>query len=231
MIDWEQKDTIRKGTYTDKGDALPRVLLLGDSISLGYTPFVIEKLKGKAFVTRPSCNCGPSEFYLEERGNIGMWLGDKPWDVIHVNFGIWDCHFVNDKEEIFFFDQHPEIKEISDKKERIKAVLRQGYHTRTSQKEYATNMRVILAHLKACARSVIFALSTPVPLYDDYFGTASCIVEYNDIARKVCAELSVPVNDLYSVALPLRTDQKDGCHFSAVGYNILADAVVRMVRD
>ena len=92
-------------------------------------------------------------------------------------------------------------------------------------------MRVILARLKACARSVIFALSTPVPLYDDHFGTASCIVEYNDIARKVCTELSVPVNDLYSIALPLRTDQKDGCHFSAVGYNILADAVVRMVRD
>ena len=74
MIDWEQKETIRKGAYSDKGDALPRVLLLGDSISLGYTPFVIEKLKGKAFVTRPTCNCGPSEFYLEERGNIWMWL-------------------------------------------------------------------------------------------------------------------------------------------------------------
>ena len=44
MFDWEQKDTIRKGAYSDKGNALPRVLLLGDSISLGYTPFVIEKL-------------------------------------------------------------------------------------------------------------------------------------------------------------------------------------------
>ena len=59
MMDWEKKDTIKQ--MASEGDGtLPRVLLLGDSISLGYTPIVVEKMKDRAFVTRPACNCGPS---------------------------------------------------------------------------------------------------------------------------------------------------------------------------
>ncbi len=226
MFDWEQKGTIKNTKEHDGSGSLPRVLILGDSISLGYTPLVVEKLKGRAFVTRPAANCGPSEFFLRARGNIGNWLGEQPWDVIHVNFGIWDHHFVNDNEEIFFREQHPEIMSLPDIKERLKAIARLGFHTRTTPEDYAKNTREILTDLKGHAQSVIFALSTPVPLYDDLYGTAKCIPEYNDIALKVCSELSVPVNNLYSVALPLHEDQKDGCHFSAYGYNILADAVV-----
>ena len=36
---------------------LPRVLLIGDSISIGYTLPVREALKGKANVHRPAGNC------------------------------------------------------------------------------------------------------------------------------------------------------------------------------
>ena len=39
---------------------LPRVLLIGDSISIGYTVPTREKLKGKANVHRPGTNCGPT---------------------------------------------------------------------------------------------------------------------------------------------------------------------------
>ena len=103
-MDWEQRDTIRS-LAAETDDSLPRVLILGDSISLGYTPYVADLLKGKAFVSRPACNCGPSEFYLRERGSIAEWLGEKRWDVIHVNFGIWDHHFINDREDIFFLSE------------------------------------------------------------------------------------------------------------------------------
>ena len=43
MMDWEKKDTIRQMANDDDG-SLPRVLILGDSISLGYTPLVVEKM-------------------------------------------------------------------------------------------------------------------------------------------------------------------------------------------
>ena len=228
MMDWEKKDTIRQMANNDDG-SLPRVLILGDSISLGYTPLVVEKMKGRAFVTRPACNCGPSEFYLRSRGNIGKWLGEKPWDVIHVNFGIWDHHFINEKEEIFFYDQHAAELDGLDRPARIKLIESKGFHTRTSPAEYAENTRNILLDLKAHSRKVIFALSTPLPSYEERYFGMDCIAEYNDIAVAVCKEIDVPVNDLYSVAKPLREDQKDGCHFSNYGYNILADAVVKMI--
>ena len=69
--------------------ALPRVLLIGDSISIGYTPRVRKLLDGKANVHRPNTNCRWSAFGAE---HVGDWTGNGPWDVIHFNFGLWDWY-------------------------------------------------------------------------------------------------------------------------------------------
>lgn len=66
---------------------LPRVLLIGDSISIGYTLPVRELLAGKANVHRIPANGGPTSRGL---ANIEKWLGDGRWDVIHFNWGIHD---------------------------------------------------------------------------------------------------------------------------------------------
>lgn len=71
---------------------LPRVLLIGDSISVGYTVPVRELLKGKANVHRIPVNGGPTIRGLEE---IEKWLAGK-WDVIHFNWGLHDLRM--DKE-------------------------------------------------------------------------------------------------------------------------------------
>lgn len=65
---------------------LPRVLLIGDSISIGYTLPVRELLKGKANVHRIPDNGGPTTNGLK---NLDEWLAGK-WDVIHFNFGLHD---------------------------------------------------------------------------------------------------------------------------------------------
>jgi len=67
--------------------ALPRVLLIGDSISIGYTLPTRAILVGKANVHRPPTNCGNTTRCLRY---IDQWLGDGHWDVIHFNFGIHD---------------------------------------------------------------------------------------------------------------------------------------------
>ena len=67
---------------------LPRVLLIGDSISIGYTVPVRESLKGKANVHRPPTNCSSSGNGLT---HLKTWLGEKKWDVIHFNFGLHDA--------------------------------------------------------------------------------------------------------------------------------------------
>jgi len=66
---------------------LPRVLLIGDSVSRGYTQAVRRALAGKANVHRAPANCGPTATGLKK---MDVWLGDGKWDVIHFNFGIHD---------------------------------------------------------------------------------------------------------------------------------------------
>ena len=69
---------------------LPRVLLIGDSISIGYTLQVRSLLKGKANVHRIPINGGATEVGLE---NMKEWLGGEKWDVIHFNFGLHDAKY------------------------------------------------------------------------------------------------------------------------------------------
>ncbi|MFM2166664.1 MAG: hypothetical protein RIS79_1035 [Verrucomicrobiota bacterium] len=66
---------------------LPRVLLIGDSVSRGYTQAVRKVLAGKVNVHRAPANCGATASGLK---NIDVWLGDGKWDLIHFNFGIHD---------------------------------------------------------------------------------------------------------------------------------------------
>ena len=66
---------------------LPRVLLIGDSVSRGYTQATRKVLEGKANVHRAPANCGPTASGLK---NLDAWLGEGKWDVIHFNFGIHD---------------------------------------------------------------------------------------------------------------------------------------------
>ena len=66
---------------------LPRVLLIGDSVSRGYTQAVRKALAGKANVHRAPANCGPTASGLK---NMDAWLGEGKWDLIHFNFGIHD---------------------------------------------------------------------------------------------------------------------------------------------
>ena len=72
---------------------LPRVLLIGDSISIGYTAPVRTLLAGRANVHRISGNAGPSSngVFL-----IDSWLGAAKWDVIHFNFGLHDLKRLDD---------------------------------------------------------------------------------------------------------------------------------------
>ena len=66
---------------------LPRVLLIGDSVSRGYTQPARKFLAGKANVHRAPANCGPTASGVK---NLDAWLGQGRWDLIHFNFGIHD---------------------------------------------------------------------------------------------------------------------------------------------
>lgn len=73
--------------YVKDDPKLPRVLLIGDSVSRGYTLAARKALAGKANVHRAPENCGGTANGLKK---LDIWLGDGRWAVIHFNFGIHD---------------------------------------------------------------------------------------------------------------------------------------------
>jgi len=219
-----QTNRLEKTVAAEKA-GLPSVLLLGDSISMGYTPFVRRRLEGIANVSRPGCNCGASQFYLRERNGMRDWTAahDK-WDAIVVGFCIWDiCYMKGDPVGVDHFwgdkslDGLPPLQKGT-------AIRDLGYRLRTDIKEYAANMRRILSFLKTKSDRVVFAMGTPVPAYTD--DRCGLVRAYNDVASHVCRELGVETLDLYAVAERNYDKQIDGCHFTNDGYDIMAKAVV-----
>ena len=72
---------------------LPRVLLIGDSISIGYTLPARALLAGAANVHRIPVNGGPTSRGVEQ---IDAWLGKGKWDAIHFNWGLHDLKYMGD---------------------------------------------------------------------------------------------------------------------------------------
>lgn len=72
---------------------LPRVLLIGDSISIGYTLRARSLLEGKANIHRVLDNAGPTTHGIQF---LESWIGKEKWDVIHFNFGLHDLKLIWD---------------------------------------------------------------------------------------------------------------------------------------
>lgn len=89
--------------------SLPRVLLLGDSISIGYTLPTRAALAGKANVHRAPTNCGPTLTGVKQ---LDRWLGDGRWDVIHFNFGLHDLKQADGKHQVPIDQYEKNLREI-----------------------------------------------------------------------------------------------------------------------
>ena len=77
-------------------EPMPLILIIGDSISIGYTPYVQEMFQGRAEVVHHKGNAQHTGTGLEK---IDEWLGNESWDLIHFNWGLWDLCY-----------RHPESK-------------------------------------------------------------------------------------------------------------------------
>ena len=93
----KKADESKQPVAAKEVSGLPRVLIIGDSISLGYTPFVAQQLKGKANIIHAPGNNESTARGLE---HLDAWLGPKKWDVIHFNWGLHDLKWIDDKTKI-----------------------------------------------------------------------------------------------------------------------------------
>lgn len=71
------------------------VLVIGDSISIGYTPAVTALLAGKAAVTHNEGNAAHTGNGVEK---LEGWIGGEKWKVITFNFGLHDLKIMEGGE-------------------------------------------------------------------------------------------------------------------------------------
>ncbi len=88
---------------------LPHVLLIGDSISIGYTAATQKSLAGKAHVHRIPENGGPTSNGMKK---IKKWLGTGKWDVIHFNWGLHDIKLGEGKHQVPIDDYEKNLREL-----------------------------------------------------------------------------------------------------------------------
>lgn len=189
---------------------LPRVLLLGDSISIGYTVAVRKELEGEANVHRPAENCASTKTGKER---LSGWLGEKSWDVIHFNFGLHD------------------LKYVMPGTSQIVALGTEGSEVQVSLDDYVGNLEAIVTKLEKTGAQLVWCNTTPVP--EGAKGRKSSDADkYNAAALKVMKKHGVAVNDLNQYATPqLAEIQKTAdVHFSPEGSRVLAKQVAKSIR-
>lgn len=195
-----------------------RLLILGDSISMGYTPVLKKLLADEMVVHRPMRgekmeNCSGTTYGVM---NIDRWLqidGGR-WDVIHFNWGLHDLkHMKADGKTASDLAADP---------------------AQASVEVYEKQLREIVKKLKATGARLVFASTTPVP--DEpmkVYRSNADVLRYNEAAFKVMKEEGVAVNDLYSFVRPRMKElqiQPANVHFTPAGSEELAAEVIRAVR-
>lgn len=182
---------------------LPKVLLIGDSIRLGYAPIVARKLAAKAIVVSLPANGGDSANVLR---NLDEWVvGEKP-DIVHLNCGLHDLKLAKkDKQHQVEVRQYEaNLKKIVD---RIKK--------ETSATVVFANTTPILDERHAKRNA-------------DFDRYAADVRRYNSAATVVMKDAGIVINDLHWVVEhggPATLLGSDGTHYTPSGCELLAEAV------
>lgn len=199
---------------------LPRVLLMGDSVSIAYALEVRKRLEGVANVHRVPANCGSTKVALGYYG-LKRWLpeADEKWDIIHFNHGLHDLsyRFADDR----------------DKNERGEyASPNNGGHPTVTPGDYENNLRQIIARLRQTGAQLIFASTTPVPESNAAKYVKDSELPYNAIARKVMTEEGVIWNDLWSLVKPRQAELQIplNVHFQPKGSSEMAQQVAQVIQ-
>jgi hypothetical protein len=198
--------------------ALPNVLLIGDSISIGYTLDVRRLLRGHANVYRPMqpgnqtpANCGNTKEGLAE---LPSWLDGVRWDVIHFNWGLHDLCYRNPHSTLY--GQRDKIHGLQD----------------VPLQQYGKNLEILVDELEKTRARLIWATTTVVPEGEAgrFVGDE---VKYNAVAAAVMRRHGISTDDLYALTRtfpPSMFAHPGDVHYTQAGFNKIADQVAACVR-
>lgn len=189
---------------TSTHNPTPKVLIIGDSISLGYTPYVKELLKDEAIVIH---NKGNAQYTGVGLIKIDEWLGEEDWDIIHFNWGLWDMYGWRYKDTL-----------------RTPDVYAKNLETLVARLE-KTGAKLIWATTTPVC---------PEPERNDLVTIDSKTEKaYRKVALKVMKKHKIQVNDLYKTIKTKHNEYAiagNDVHFTSEGYQVLAEQVADVIR-
>ena len=185
---------------------LPHVLIIGDSISIGYTLPTRAILQGKVNLHRIPTNGGPTVKGLAE---IEKWLGDRKWDLIHFNWGLHDLKYMG--------------------KDGTNLVPKEkGGVVQVPLADYEKNLEKLVIRMKKSAKQLVWRNTTPIPPGSRarYVGDS---VKYNDAAARVMKKLKIPTLDLFTPSMKNMKEwmKKANVHYFPHGSQALAELVAK----
>ena len=184
---------------------LPRVVLVGDSIRIGYAPLVAKLLDGKAIVISAKPNGEDSGNVLK---NLDEWIVKEKPDVVHINAGLHDLKLKGRSYQVPLLDYEKNLKTIV---ERIQT---------------GTKARVIFA----TSTPILDTLHAERKVGFDRF--EADVQKYNSAAVGVMKQAGVPINDLHGLVEGGGKEKLllgDGTHYTPEGYELLAAAVTESI--
>lgn len=192
---------------TSFSEKKPKILIIGDSISIGYTPFVKEYFLKKAIVKHNPGNAQHTGTGLKK---IIDWIGEEDWDIIQFNWGLWDLCY-----------RHPNAK-VYGNRDKVNGSVT------FSLKEYEKNLEEIVQSIKQVSNAkLIFVTTTYVPEHEAGRFRKDAR-KYNKVAKRVMKQYKVKVNDIYKMS---KTIHKafgkgiDDVHYTKQGYKKLAKEI------
>lgn len=190
--------------------SLPKVLIIGDSISIGYTPYVEAELREKAMVIH---NPGNAQHTGTGLKRLDAWLGDREWDVIHFNWGLWDLCY-------------------RDPPGSLKRGKKNGKVTFTPE-QYGKNLEKLILRLRKTKAKLIWASITKVPEGEPGRKVGDDL-RYNAIAKRLMKKYRIPITDLHAASSGFPPELFRGpgdVHFKPEGRKKLARLVVDKIEE
>ena len=211
---------------------MKNLLLLGDSIRMGYQDAVKEKLTGKMNVFFPDDNGRFAQYTLRTLGDWAARLSLPEIHVVHWNNGLWDTlhlpvsRIVSDGEAAGL-TARPDNTAFKDKFEAEPVTPPDMYRYMLGRVH--TRIRNLFPEAE-----IIFATTTPVDeaRISAYFRSNEEINQYNRIARDLLRPLGVRINELGEYAAAHCGElHRDWVHYNNEGSSLLADEIIRFLEQ
>ena len=209
---------------------MKNLLLLGDSIRMGYDSFVQEKLAGRMNVYFAEDNGRFAQYTLRMVSEWKARLSLPEIDVVHWNNGLWDVLHLNANSS--GCDGEAAGETISP--ENVPQKYQFDKDPLTPPDMYRYMLGRVLTRIRQLfpKAEVIFATTTPVIEEQASWAYRSNaeIDAYNQIAREVLVPRGVRINELGDFAAKeCAALHRDWVHYNDEGSGKLADEIIQFL--